>query len=128
MAERRTSLPKTAPAQPPPWRTPPRNWAGSDAAYAIYWAFLRLKYVEGVTFQRGGGSGADFSVPDLRIVIRIQGFGNGQSNAVSMIQKIQMEGQGVTVVDIDSEAALKAPIPALQRALEGVSTTSGGGW
>lgn len=129
------------PAQVPPWRTPPLvtpdgdPWVGSVPEWAVYWAFLELKYVPKVDFFHqspinggrlfAGGAMLDFEVPALNIGIRVQGllwhYGRGQETiAKDMFQRVELESLGVTIVDIDEDAALEMPLPLVKDALLGI--------
>ena len=125
---------------PKPWERKPMWFAGSTPEWAIYWAFLKLGYIEGVTFfyqspfaggrMFAGGGVLDFWVPDIMIGIRVQGtyfhYGKGADTiAYDRLQKIQLEQLGNTVIDIDEEPAMENPIGILRDALQGVDKSRG---
>ena len=72
-----------------------------------------------------GGGVLDFWVPATKIGIRVQGlfwhYGRGgDTKAYDAIQRVELESLGVTVVDIDEDAALEQPVPILKDALMGI--------
>ena len=117
-----------------PWLIVPPTWPGSGAEYAIYWGHIRLGLREGIEFtyqspfQGGrlfkGGAIIDFFENDLNIAVRVQGrhwhvYASGDVRALDLIQKLSMESQGIIVVDIDEQVALRVPIEAVKTARQG---------
>ena len=111
------------------------GFKGTKPEYAIYWAFLELKYTPDVDFffqspfEGGrlfaGGGVLDFWVPATKIGIRVQGlfwhYGRGgDTKAYDALQRTELESLGVTVVDIDEDAAMEQPVPILKDALMGI--------
>lgn len=122
----------------PPW------FAGTLPEWAIYWAllqhfgpdsanvvwFYQTPFASGRMFA--GGSVMDFWIPMLQLGIRVQGVywhahAGGDKRATDLIQKAQLVGSGITIVDVSDEAALKSPRAALRKALAGESSGVGTG-
>lgn len=74
--------------------------------------------------QVRGGLVADFYLPSLSLVINVQSFywhyGNPQRIAQDRIQQIALEGQGIRVIYIDEQDALKDATRFVQDALRGI--------
>lgn len=129
-----------APPQPKAWEIIPSGFGGSAPEYAIFWAFEKLGYKDGVNFfyqspfaggrYLAGGGILDFWVPDLMLGIRVQGiywhYGRGADTiAYDRLQRIQLQGLGNTVIDIDEDAAMANPIGILRDALNGIDKSRG---
>ncbi len=87
---------------------------------AVYRALSRL----GIEFQfrskMMGGEAPDFYVPDLSLAISVQGeYCMSDTNAKNMLQRTALEGQGLRVIYIDAEDALRAPNFYVEEALAG---------
>lgn len=141
VTDRRTTIPRVGAPQQPPWLRPPGDWAGSLPEWAIFWALLQEfgPDSEGVVwfyqtpFAGGrlfaGGAVIDFWLPDYDLGIRVQGiyfhYRDGDTRARDIIQKAQLEGSGIRVVDIDEDQALRSPREALRNALAGIDRSRG---
>lgn len=101
---------------------------------AVYRALIRLGYKDGVDFfpqskmfggrQVKGGLVADFQIPRLSLIIRVQGeyfHSRSDAKARDALQKIYATGEGWTVIDIMAEDALRNAYFYVQEAIRGVS-------
>lgn len=101
---------------------------------AVYRALERLGYKDGVDFfpqskmfggrQVKGGLVADFRIPKLSLVIRVQGeyfHSRSDAKARDEIQKIYLTSENWTVIDIMASDALKNARFFVSEALRGVS-------
>ena len=101
---------------------------------AIYNALLRLGYKDGEDFfpqakmlggrSVRGGLVADFKIPSLGLVIRIQGeywHSRSDTKARDELQKISLTSSNWTVIDIMAADALANPIYYIKEAIRGVS-------
>ena len=73
-----------------------------------------------------GGAVIDFLEIDINVAIRVQGLyyhGKTESRARDWAQRIQIESEGITVVDIDDDDALENPVYHLKEARRGISHT-----
>lgn len=116
--------------QIPAWRLPPVDWVGSEAEWAIAWALdqKRIEYAFQADMMGGrgmrGGVVIDFLLPEYTLCIRVQGIhwhynqGSGVVNADNM-QKAALHAQGLTVIDIDEDHALRDPAYYVAEALMG---------
>ncbi len=145
----RIKLPKSFSVQPdplgkilgrtmegPPYGTPPLEWPGTTAEWAVAWALqqLHVEYEYQVPFdggrtQRGGGV-IDFFVPDRQLAIRVQGvYWHYERSSLAMtiddVLKESMLAKGLQVVDIDEDDALRDPIYYVGEALRGVDHSRG---
>lgn len=115
--------------QLPPWQTPPAEFQGSGAEWAIYWALSSLK--EDFQFQvplmggriEAGGTVVDFYLPAYLLLIRVQGihwhYEIQPQRAQDDILKLALESKGFQVIDIDEDMALRDPIYYTKEALRG---------
>lgn len=109
---------------PPPW------WRGSRPEWAIYWGLLKLGKKPGIDFIYqaeipGLGSGdtslLDFYLPEYALAIEVQGtfwhveLGT-ESQVAAEIRRAIAASQGITMVFIGEEDALKRPVESIQRA------------
>ena len=124
-----------SPRELKPWERIPTTWPGSAPEYAIYWAHDKLGLKEGINFFYQspfaggrlfiGGAVIDFMEIDVNVAIRVQGlyfhaYAGGDRRALDHLQRIAIESQGITVVDITDEDALESPIPVLRDARSGI--------
>ena len=110
--------------------TPPANWVGSIPEYYAWWALTKLK-IDFIYQQpefggrlSKGGQISDFYVESLNLAINIQSlyWHTGASRqANDRMQKLILEGQGITVIWIDEEDILRDPLYYIKEALRGVS-------
>ncbi len=114
----------------PPYGSPPDDWTGSVAEWAIAWA-LTTKNVEFV-YQANmiggrtqlGGTVADFLVPAYNLIIRVMGvyFHYERGPLVvnlDQLLKASLEAKGYVVIDIDDDDALRDPLYFVTEALAG---------
>jgi hypothetical protein len=111
---------------------PPEDWTGTLPEWAINWALTRLGCVFYFQTALGGGRGiiggfvADFYVIEpVELFIQVQGmhwhYELGTSKMQQdALQKALIESDGKTVIYIDEDDALKAPIYYTQQALLGI--------
>lgn len=115
--------------QLPPWLTPPAEWPGSGAEWAVYWALqgLREEFQYQVPLLGGrveaGGTVVDFFLPQYLLIIRVQGvhwhYEINSARARDDILKLALESKGFEVIDIDEDDALRDPIYYTKEALRG---------
>ena len=123
-------------SEPPPYGVPPLDFEGTLPEWAITWALNKLGHKDDYIFQAnllGGrdpskqgadsGSVADFYLPYLQLVIRVQGiyFHYEKGNTViglDQIRRLALEAKRFVVIDIDEDDALKNPIFYVKEALE----------
>lgn len=71
-----------------------------------------------------GSARADFYITSLNLIIRVQGeywhLGNPQTEARDELQKLALESQGIKVVDILAENALRNAKYYVSEALKGI--------
>lgn len=76
-------------------------------------------------YREKGSAIADFYIPSLSIIIRVHGeywhYGREDVQARDDIQKLALESQGITVVDINAEDALRNAKYYVSEALKGIS-------
>lgn len=108
---------------------PPEDFIGSRPEWAVHWALTRLgvmfnfqtSFMGGRLFK--GGAIVDFEIPDLGLVINVQGnywhYGNSAKIASDKAQRIALEGQGLRVIWIQEEDALNNPLFFVRDALRG---------
>ncbi len=102
-----------------PYPPPPANWAGTRPEWAIFFALTRLKVdfdyqssKNGGRLQRGGVV-LDFFIPDRNLAINVQGtywhYGRIGQTARDRSQRLNLESQGIRVIYIDENDALRNP-------------------
>jgi hypothetical protein len=117
----------------PPYGSPPPDWKGTGAEWAVNWALMQLVGPEGYVSQYAvgggrayaGGTVVDFVVPDRMLVIRVQGTHwhyelGRQIEVADEMLKLSIEARGYVVIDIDEEDCLTDPIYYVQEALRGI--------
>lgn len=137
MPPRRKAEANVAPDAPRPWETPAPGFSGSLPQWAIFWAALRQfgpqsegviwhfqsPYAGGIPYA--GGTVTDFWFPAAAVAVQVAPYRGQPPAATALLQRLALEGAGTTLVDIDSEDALRAPIAMLADALHGVSHAGG---
>jgi hypothetical protein len=130
---------KTEYVQYPPL---PAGFPGSEPEWLCYWALTKLGKEPGVdfTFQsaqmgqryEAGAATIDFMIIDRtpNLAIRIQGeywhyYSGSERKARDLVQRIEMETDGIEVIDIDEDDIKKDPIYYVSRALEGIDLSIG---
>lgn len=109
--------------------TPPADFVGSLAEWAVWWALTQLgeefQFQDpiGGGRQQLGGLVADFFILSRFLIIRVQGiyfhYERGPLTiSYDQLQKEQLESKGYFVVDIDEDDALREPLYYVKEALE----------
>lgn len=107
---------------------PPVNFIGTRPEWAIFNALTRLKVdFEFQSSQLGGrrnrgGAVLDFYISSQNLGINIQSlfwhYGRPEAVANDRMQRLALEGQGLRMVYIDEEDALRDPFFYTQEALQ----------
>ena len=113
---------------------PPEWWIGSRPEWAVYWALISLGKKPDIDFsyqsaQLGGrlskgGAVIDFLMYDPpNLAINVQStfyhYRTFAQQTKGQLQRVQLEGYGLTVIYIDEQDALSNPRYFVQEALMG---------
>jgi adenosylcobinamide amidohydrolase len=108
----------------------PSSWPGSDPEYYVNWALVKLNqefYYQysmwGGTTERGGAI-LDFYLPEIAIVINVQGtywHSSAETEVKDALQKLRLESEGLILIYIDEEDARSNPVYYVKEAMQGIS-------
>jgi len=110
----------------------PASFFGSRPEFLVYWALLKLGYKNRFEFQSSqlggrltkGGAILDFYIPERNLAINVQSeywhYRTSEQKVIAQLQRVQLEGQGISVIYIDEEDILRNPVFYVSQALKGI--------